>query len=205
MSRRATLITLLGAMGCLSLSMVALARANCGDQSQLPVVFAAVPASALPLDLQQRLESLRVEDGRIIVPGEGEPRRLTPEEFAEALQASQREENRRPLLMRAANVGNLGGLAWVAFGVLGQLIFMGRMLVQWVVSERSGRSVVPVAFWWMSLCGGTMVLTYFIWRQDPVGILGQTMGWLIYLRNLWLIYRVRSGSESVLPPDPATG
>ena len=205
MSKRSILITLLGTLACLSASIIALARAHPAGQPQSPIVPTAFSQAELTVDLQQRLEALRVEDSRIIVPAEGGPRRLTPDEFAQALQASQREANRRPLLMRAANVRSLGGLAWVAFGVLGQLIFMGRMLVQWLVSERSGRSVVPVAFWWMSLCGGTMVLIYFIWRHDPVGILGQMMGWLIYLRNLWLIYRGRGASSSDLPLDPAIG
>jgi len=73
-------------------------------------------------------------------------------------------------------------------GLSGQVLFTGRMLVQWVVSERSKRSVVPTAFWWMSLCGASMLVIYFIWRKDIVGVLGQCTGWTIYVRNLWLIY-----------------
>ena len=63
------------------------------------------------------------------------------------------------------------------------------MLVQWLASERNRRSVVPVGFWWMSLGGATLLLVYFVWRKDVVGVLGQATGWLIYVRNLSLIYR----------------
>ncbi|MGD8441818.1 MAG: lipid-A-disaccharide synthase N-terminal domain-containing protein [Holophagae bacterium] len=86
------------------------------------------------------------------------------------------------------------GIAWVVLGLLGQVVFAGRMIVQWLISERSRRSVVPVAFWWMSLAGASMLLVYFLWRRDIVGVLGQCTGWIIYLRNLVLIYRERRGS-----------
>jgi lipid-A-disaccharide synthase-like uncharacterized protein len=78
-------------------------------------------------------------------------------------------------------------LAWVAFGLAGQLLFTARFLVQWIASERARRSVVPVAFWYFSMGGGLMLLTYAIYRADPVFILGQLMGVVIYARNLWLI------------------
>ena len=81
-------------------------------------------------------------------------------------------------------------------GLLGQALFTGRMLVQWMVSERKGRSTVPVAFWWLSLMGASMLLAYFIWRKDIVGILGQSLGWFIYLRNLSLIYGRRSARDA---------
>ncbi len=76
---------------------------------------------------------------------------------------------------------------WVAFGLFGQLLFTGRFLVQWIASERAKRSVVPIAFWYFSISGGMILLAYAIYRQDPVFILGQSMGLFIYLRNLWLI------------------
>ncbi|HAI14296.1 MAG TPA: hypothetical protein DCM28_21505, partial [Phycisphaerales bacterium] len=72
---------------------------------------------------------------------------------------------------------------WVAVGLLGQVLFTGRMIVQWIASEKSKRSVVPTAFWWMSLIGASMLITYFIWRKDVVGVLGQATGWFIYVRN----------------------
>ncbi|WP_372839867.1 lipid-A-disaccharide synthase N-terminal domain-containing protein [Phaeovulum sp.] len=78
-------------------------------------------------------------------------------------------------------------LMWVAFGLFAQLMFTGRFLVQWVASERARRSVMPVAFWYFSLAGGVMLLTYAIYRRDPVFMLGQSLGVFIYARNLWLI------------------
>ncbi|GGH55666.1 lipid A biosynthesis protein [Frigidibacter albus] len=76
---------------------------------------------------------------------------------------------------------------WVMIGLLGQLLFTGRFLVQWLASERARRSVIPVAFWWFSIGGGLILLAYAIYRKDPVFILGQSMGVFIYIRNLWLI------------------
>ena len=76
---------------------------------------------------------------------------------------------------------------WVAFGLFGQLLFTARFLVQWIASERAKRSVVPIAFWYFSISGGLILLAYAIYRQDPVFILGQSMGLFIYVRNLWLI------------------
>ena len=76
---------------------------------------------------------------------------------------------------------------WVVFGLAGQLLFMGRFLVQWIASEREKRSVVPLAFWYFSIGGGLILFTYACYRGDPVFILGQSMGLFIYIRNLWLI------------------
>ena len=76
---------------------------------------------------------------------------------------------------------------WVTVGLLGQLMFTARFIVQWLASERAGRSVVPVAFWYFSICGGLIVLAYGIHKFDPVIILGQLPGTVIYARNLWLI------------------
>ncbi|HET6616398.1 MAG TPA: lipid-A-disaccharide synthase N-terminal domain-containing protein [Gemmatimonadota bacterium] len=74
-------------------------------------------------------------------------------------------------------------------GFLGQACFASRFLVQWLVSERSGRSVIPRAFWYLSIAGGSIVLCYAIWRRDPVFIVGQSAGLLVYLRNLILLRR----------------
>jgi len=76
---------------------------------------------------------------------------------------------------------------WVVFGLTGQLLFMGRFLVQWIASERQGKSVVPVAFWYFSIGGGIILFFYALYRADPVFILGQSVGLFIYARNLWLI------------------
>ena len=78
---------------------------------------------------------------------------------------------------------------WLAVGFLGQAMFGARFLVQWIASERRKQSVVPKAFWYLSLFGGLTLLTYAIHRRDPVFIVGQLTGVFIYTRNLWLIYR----------------
>ena len=80
---------------------------------------------------------------------------------------------------------------WIGIGFLGQFFFTSRFLVQWIISERRRESVIPVAFWWLSLFGGATLLTYAIWRKDPVFILGQATGLLVYGRNLALIGRRR--------------
>lgn len=79
---------------------------------------------------------------------------------------------------------------WVLFGLLGQAFFTSRFLVQWVASERSGRSTVPNAFWYFSLAGGVILLIYALWyRHDLVFTIGQAAGLLVYARNLALIRR----------------
>lgn len=80
---------------------------------------------------------------------------------------------------------------WLTIGFAGQVSFSMRFLVQWLQSERKGRSVIPIAFWYFSLVGGLMLLTYAIHRRDPVFIVGQLCGAFIYSRNLHLIYRER--------------
>ena len=77
---------------------------------------------------------------------------------------------------------------WIGIGFAGQLLFTSRFLVQWIASERRRESVVPVAFWWFSLAGGVTLLSYALWRRDPVFILGQAMGLVVYARNLALIH-----------------
>jgi len=76
---------------------------------------------------------------------------------------------------------------WLTVGFLGQALFSGRFIVQWIASERKKASVVPVAFWWLSLAGGATLLAYAIHRGDPVFILGQAAGLLVYGRNLVLL------------------
>jgi lipid-A-disaccharide synthase-like uncharacterized protein len=80
---------------------------------------------------------------------------------------------------------------WLFIGLLGQGIFSARFIVQWLVSEKEKRSVIPVAFWYLSLLGGITLLFYSIYKQDPVFILGQSTGVFIYSRNLFLISRER--------------
>jgi len=76
---------------------------------------------------------------------------------------------------------------WVAVGFLGQALFFMRFFVQWLASEKRKESVIPVAFWYFSIGGGLVLLTYAIYRQDPVFIVGQGSGLFVYLRNLFLI------------------
>ncbi|MFC3283695.1 lipid-A-disaccharide synthase N-terminal domain-containing protein [Litchfieldella rifensis] len=85
---------------------------------------------------------------------------------------------------------------WLTIGFLGQALFSARFLVQWLASERAGRSVIPLAFWFLSLAGGATLLAYALYRRDPVFVLGQGAGLIIYLRNLMLIRREAPRRES---------
>jgi len=86
---------------------------------------------------------------------------------------------------------------WVlVIGFAGQALFFSRFLVQWIVSEIQRRSVVPLAFWFLSLGGAVLLLCYGFFRRDPVIVLGQSVGFLVYSRNLVLIYRERRQSSS---------
>ena len=76
---------------------------------------------------------------------------------------------------------------WLTMGLLGQLMFTARFVVQWWASEKAGRSVVPVAFWYFSILGSLIVLAYGIHKLEPVIIIGQLPGTVIYARNLWLL------------------
>lgn len=85
---------------------------------------------------------------------------------------------------------------WIGVGLLGQILFFMRFLVQWLASEKVGRSVIPKAFWYFSIGGSLMLLSYAIWRQDPVFILGQSTGLMIYFRNIVLIKRNENSGEA---------
>jgi lipid-A-disaccharide synthase-like uncharacterized protein len=82
-------------------------------------------------------------------------------------------------------------MLWLTIGFLGQASFSARFLVQWIASERRRQSVVPIYFWYFSVAGGVILLAYAWHRQDPVFILGQAAGLVIYARNLYLIFRNR--------------
>ncbi len=85
--------------------------------------------------------------------------------------------------------------AWLVLGFAGQAVFTARFLVQWLASERCRNSVVPVAFWWLSLVGGSFLLIYACSRQDPVIVLGQSLGVLVYVRNLMLVRKNHRRAE----------
>jgi lipid-A-disaccharide synthase-like uncharacterized protein len=83
---------------------------------------------------------------------------------------------------------------WLILGFSAQAMFSARFLVQWIASERAGKSVVPILFWYLSIMGSGLLLLYAIYRRDPVFILGQSFGIFIYSRNLYLIYREKRTS-----------
>jgi len=78
---------------------------------------------------------------------------------------------------------------WLGVGFLGQALFTMRFLVQWIQTEKNRKSTIPVSFWFFSLLGGLTLLSYAIYRKDPVFILGQSFGIVVYLRNLYFINR----------------
>ena len=84
---------------------------------------------------------------------------------------------------------------WLVVGILGQFLFTMRFLVQWIASERAGRSIVPVAFWFFSIGGGLITLVYGLVRKEPIIILGQSLSIVIYVRNLMLIGRKGSKTD----------
>jgi lipid-A-disaccharide synthase-like uncharacterized protein len=88
---------------------------------------------------------------------------------------------------------------WLAFGFLGQFLFGARFVVQWISSEKKKKSHFPIAFWYLSLSGGLILLIYAIYRKDPVFIVGQGMGIFIYIRNLMLIAQHKRMKEEVVP------
>lgn len=88
---------------------------------------------------------------------------------------------------------------WIMIGFLGQGMFFMRFFVQWVASEKEGKSIIPHSFWYFSIAGSLILLCYAIWRQDPVIMIGQTTGFIIYFRNLYLIHKLKQSSN----PDMA--
>jgi lipid-A-disaccharide synthase-like uncharacterized protein len=88
---------------------------------------------------------------------------------------------------------------WKDIGGLGQALFGCRFVVQWIASERRKQPVIPRAFWYLSLTGGGLVLSYAIHQRDPVFIVPQAAGLVIYLRNVWLSFRPGSPAAAVEP------
>tara|TARA_B100000989_G_scaffold123599_1_gene91355 strand:+ start:100 stop:390 length:291 start_codon:yes stop_codon:yes gene_type:complete len=83
-------------------------------------------------------------------------------------------------------------IIFLIVGFVGQGLFASRFIVQWIYSERKGESHIPIIFWYLSIFGGIGLLTYAIFRKDPVIILGQSFGIFVYIRNLFLIYKKRN-------------
>jgi len=94
-------------------------------------------------------------------------------------------------LMDYFKVENSTDLIWLGIGLFAQIMFSMRFLIQWISTERARKSVIPTAFWWFSLFGGILLFAYGIQRGEPVIILGQSIGIVIYMRNLWFIHVAR--------------
>jgi lipid-A-disaccharide synthase-like uncharacterized protein len=78
---------------------------------------------------------------------------------------------------------------WLYLGLVGQFFFSARFLVQWLATEKQKKSVVPVSFWYFSILGSSLLLAYSIYKQDPVFIIGQSFGFIVYFRNLQIIFK----------------
>lgn len=123
--------------------------------------------------------------------------------FAERIEAWESRPGWARTLLGFLNITSWGTFGWVAVGLVGQAAFFARMLVQWVVSERTQVSTVPVVFWWLSFLGGVCLFAYFVWRKDAVGVLGQATGVVIYARNLRLISKERRRTAGAMGADTA--
>jgi len=86
---------------------------------------------------------------------------------------------------------------WLVIGFIGQALFGARFIIQWIVSEKKGESTIPLAFWYCSIGGAVVLLTYAIHKQDPVFIVGQSLGSIVYIRNLILIDRKKKALASM--------
>jgi len=89
---------------------------------------------------------------------------------------------------------------WLIIGFAAQALFTGRFVVQWIYSEKHGKSLIPLAFWYFSIAGGVSLLIYAIHRQDPVFIAGQAGGLIVYVRNLFLIRKDRQRTAAANTP-----
>lgn len=86
-------------------------------------------------------------------------------------------------------------MIWLAIGFLGQILFSLRFLIQWITSEMKRSSVIPMSFWYFSIAGSVTLLSYAIYRQDPVFIVGQLFGLIVYGRNIRLIQNATAESK----------
>ncbi len=91
-------------------------------------------------------------------------------------------------------------LVWIGVGLVAQLLFSMRFLIQWIATERARASIIPETFWYFSFAGGLLLLSYAIYRLDPVFILGQSTGVVIYSRNIYFIWL---GKRVMGPPEVA--
>ena len=123
---------------------------------------------------------------------------ISEEEVAKLIEITERVKSRaKARLTLAQRIERAILKPWVIFGFLAQFAFMMRFVVQLIASERKKRSYVPVAFWYLSLTGGTMLFIYALRLRDPVFVLGQGLGCFIYVRNLILIYRRKAAHHEL--------
>ena len=94
---------------------------------------------------------------------------------------------------------------WLTLGLVAQLMFSARFIIQWVASERARRSIVPETFWYFSVAGGALLFAYAIYRLDPVFMLGQGTGLLIYGRNIQMIWRAKADADAATSARPSVG
>jgi lipid-A-disaccharide synthase-like uncharacterized protein len=92
-------------------------------------------------------------------------------------------------------------MVWLIIGLTGQSMFFMRFFIQWLYSEKKGKSVIPEVFWYFSLAGGIILFSYALSRRDPVFTLGQAGGVLIYARNIQLIFREKKLAKAALRED----
>ena len=166
-----------------------------------PHLEARGSAVQIPLrvgDERGELELTYLEDGsptfRVLMRGAYASRDYNEDEIAAMFGERVRNEALAPRsnwVFQTMNITSWVGVVWLGIGLLGQLAFSGRMVLQWIVSERRKESVITESFWWFSLCGSVLLFSYFAWRQEPIGLLGQASGIVIYFRNLRLIYKQR--------------
>jgi lipid-A-disaccharide synthase-like uncharacterized protein len=88
---------------------------------------------------------------------------------------------------------------WIALGFCAQLLFSFRFIIQWIASEKAKKSVMPVLFWYFSIAGSLLLLIYSIYRKDPVFIVGQSAGIIVYGRNLYFIHKEKNAAKTRQP------
>ena len=91
---------------------------------------------------------------------------------------------------------------WLAIGFLGNALFFSRFMVQWIASERAGRSYIPTMFWWLSIAGSIVLLLYAVHKRDPVFIIAYLPNCVVYVRNLMLIRKQQRESAADSSPVP---
>ncbi|MEM9167409.1 MAG: lipid-A-disaccharide synthase N-terminal domain-containing protein [Planctomycetota bacterium] len=157
---------------------------------------------------QTEIRALNAQQGyRIVAPERlATEAPISAEQLRQTIDAELAGWQARPFLERTLlgflNVSGWSNLVWIGVGLGGQAAFFGRMFIQWVVSEKRRQSQVPELFWWLSFLGGVCLFTYFVWRVDVIGVLGQSTGVVIYARNLRLIQKQKRRDRRAANAQP---